>query len=59
MGFVAGIPTALIAGLWFGKRISKKIFIAAPEEIEEQNHPELPPIAQTLLIIGLPIVLIY
>ncbi|WP_437395180.1 GntP family permease [Flagellimonas lutimaris] len=58
MGFVAGIPTALIAGLWFGKRISKKIFIAAPEEIEEENHPELPPIAQTLLIIGLPIVLI-
>ena len=58
MGFIAGIPTALIAGLWFGKHISKKIFVAAPEEIEEENHPELPPIAQTLLIIGLPIVLI-
>ncbi|WP_421802575.1 GntP family permease [Flagellimonas sp.] len=58
MGFIAGIPTALIAGLWFGRHISKKIFVAAPEEIEEENHPELPPIAQTLLIIGLPIVLI-
>ncbi|MBR9853570.1 MAG: gluconate transporter [Algicola sp.] len=58
MGFAAGIPTALIAGLWFGKHISKKIFVAAPEEIEEENHPELPPITQTLLIIGLPIVLI-
>nr|WP_297788136.1 gluconate:H+ symporter [uncultured Allomuricauda sp.] len=58
MGFAAGIPTALVAGLWFGKHISKKIFVAAPEEIEEENHPELPPITQTLLIIGLPIVLI-
>ncbi len=58
MGFIAGIPTALIAGLWFGKHISKRIFVAAPEEIEEENHPELPPITQTLLIIGLPIVLI-
>ncbi|MBO0329634.1 GntP family permease [[Muricauda] lutisoli] len=58
MGFIAGIPTALIAGLWFGKRISKKIFVAAPEEIEEENHPKLPPIGQTLVIIGLPIVLI-
>lgn len=58
MGFAAGIPTALIAGLWFGKHISKKIFVAAPEEIEEENHPKLPPITHVLLIIGLPIVLI-
>ncbi|MDF0705969.1 GntP family permease [Flagellimonas okinawensis] len=58
MGFVAGVPTALIAGLWFGRRIAKKILVSAPEEIEDENHPELPPIGQTLLIIGLPIVLI-
>jgi len=58
MGFIAGIPTALIAGLWFGRHISKKIFVAAPEEIEDGTTPNLPPIAQTLMIIGLPIILI-
>ncbi|WP_306013091.1 MULTISPECIES: GntP family permease [unclassified Allomuricauda] len=58
MGFIAGIPTALIAGLWFGRHISKKIFVAAPEEIEDGTTPKLPPIGQTLMIIGLPIILI-
>ncbi|GAB4507568.1 MAG: gluconate transporter [Allomuricauda sp.] len=58
MGFIAGIPTALIAGLWFGRHISKKIFVAAPEEIEDGITPNLPPIGQTLIIIGLPIILI-
>ncbi|WP_349351382.1 MULTISPECIES: gluconate:H+ symporter [unclassified Flagellimonas] len=58
MGFIAGIPTALIAGLWFGRHISKKIFVAAPEEIEDGTTPSLPPIGQTLMIIGLPIILI-
>ena len=58
MGFIAGIPTALIAGLWFGRHISKKIFVAAPEEIEDGTTPNLPPIGQTLMIIGLPIILI-
>jgi len=58
MGFIAGVPTALIAGLFFGKFISKKIFVAAPEEIEDGSSPELPHIAQTLMIIGLPIILI-
>lgn len=58
MGFVAGIPTALIAGLLFGKHISKKIYVAAPEEIEDGDKPNLPPIGATFAIIGLPIVLI-
>ncbi|WP_421807052.1 GntP family permease [Flagellimonas sp.] len=58
MGFIAGIPTALIAGLWFGRHISKKIFVAAPEEIEDGTTLNLPPIGQTLMIIGLPIILI-
>nr|WP_293301010.1 gluconate:H+ symporter [Allomuricauda sp.] len=58
MGFLAGIPTALIAGLVFGKYISKRIFVEAPKQIEDQQSVELPPIGQTLWIIGLPIVLI-
>lgn len=58
MGFLAGIPTALIAGLVFGKYISKKIFVEAPKQIEDQKSNNLPPIGQTLWIIGLPIILI-
>lgn len=58
MGFLAGIPTALIAGLVFGKYISKKIFVEAPKQIEDQKPIKLPPIGQTLWIIGLPIILI-
>lgn len=58
MGFLAGIPTALIAGLVFGKYISKKIFVEAPKQIEDQKPIKLPQIGQTLWIIGLPIILI-
>lgn len=58
MGFLAGIPTALIAGLVFGKYISKKIFVAAPDEIKDDGEHRLPHITETLAIIGLPIVLI-
>src|SRR5690606_5080092 len=58
MGFLAGIPTALIAGLWFGRYISKRIFVAAPQEIGTGKATALPPIGQTLAIVGLPILLI-
>lgn len=58
MGFLAGIPTALVAGLWFGKFISKRIFVPAPQEIGDGEGSKLPPIGQTLAIVGLPIVLI-
>ncbi len=58
VGFIAGIPTALIAGLWFGKRIAKKIHIEAPPQETSKPQDTLPPIGQTLLIIALPIFLI-
>jgi Gnt-I system low-affinity gluconate transporter len=58
MGFFAGIPSALFAGLLFGKYISKKIFVEAPKQIEDKSPTQLPPIGQTLFIIGLPILLI-
>src|SRR5690606_6294442 len=58
MGFLTGIPTALIAGIWFGKFIAKRIFVAAPREITDGEAPKLPPIGQTLAIVGLPIVMI-
>lgn len=58
VGFLAGIPTALIAGLLFGRHIAKKIFVEAPEQIENSTPSALPPIGQTLWIIAFPIVLI-
>nr|WP_298925671.1 gluconate:H+ symporter [uncultured Allomuricauda sp.] len=58
VGFLAGIPTALIAGLLFGRYISKKIFVEAPKLVDSVDPPILPPIGQTLLIIAFPIILI-
>lgn len=58
VGFLAGIPTALIAGLLFGKYISKKIFVEAPQLVESDIKSQLPPIGLTLWIIALPIFLI-
>ncbi|AWX46365.1 putative permease [Flagellimonas maritima] len=58
VGFLAGIPTALIAGLLFGRFISKKIFVKAPKKMENKELLTLPPIGLTLLIIAFPIVLI-
>ncbi|WP_350292055.1 gluconate:H+ symporter [uncultured Croceitalea sp.] len=58
VGFIVGIPTALLSGLIFGKYISKKIHIVAPEEVSSDEKTELPNIGMTLLIIGVPIILI-
>nr|WP_299343452.1 gluconate:H+ symporter [Allomuricauda sp.] len=58
VGFLVGVPTALIAGLWFGKLISKQIFVEAPQLTDKQKEDQLPPISQTLLILALPIFLI-
>lgn len=58
VGFLTGIPTALIAGLLFGRYISKKIFIEAPKLVDSVEPAILPPIGQTLLIIAFPIILI-
>ncbi|GMN09108.1 gluconate transporter [Croceitalea sp. MTPC9] len=58
VGFIVGIPTALVSGLIFGKYISKKIHIVAPEEVSSDEKTVLPNIRITLLIIGVPIILI-
>ncbi|UII79265.1 GntP family permease [Flagellimonas sp. CMM7] len=58
VGFLTGIPTALIAGLLFGRYISKKIFVEAPKLVDSVEPTILPPIGQTLLIIAFPIILI-
>lgn len=58
VGFLVGIPTALLSGLLFGKYIASKIHVAAPEQLEENSTVQLPNIGLTLLIIGVPIILI-
>ncbi|MEZ4875207.1 MAG: SLC13 family permease [Flavobacteriaceae bacterium] len=59
-GFVAGIPTAIISGPVFGKYISKRIFVEAPQEVAEGSHEgkPLPSVGIIFAIIGLPILLI-
>lgn len=59
LGLIAGIPTALLSGVFFAKYISNKIHIEAPE-LDKESIPdqELPSIPLILGIIAVPIVLI-
>lgn len=58
-GAIVGIPTAIVAGPLFGKYISRRIFVAAPESFrEDKSSTNLPPVGMIIAIIGLPIALI-
>ncbi len=61
MGFIVGLPTAVIAGPVFGKYISKKIKLNAPDFFEEKQNEQqkgLPSFRTIILIIALPLFLI-
>ena len=58
VGFLVGVPTALVSGLLFGKYIAKKIHVVAPPEVEAEQQTALPPIGLTMAIIVVPIFLI-
>ncbi|NNK87654.1 MAG: gluconate transporter [Flavobacteriaceae bacterium] len=59
LGFIAGLPAALISGPLFGRYIAKRIHVNAPELIEANDRTEdFPGVGTVLLIIGVPIVLI-
>ncbi|WP_423129115.1 gluconate:H+ symporter [Gaoshiqia sp. Z1-71] len=62
MGFIIGLPTAIIAGPVFGKYISRKIQVAVPDYFSEKEPApgtkELPPFRTIILIIALPLLLI-
>ena len=59
IGFLVGIPTVLISGVWFGRYVANRIHVAAPEIEPVASHAgALPPIGMVLTIIGLPIFLI-
>ncbi len=58
-GIIVGLPTALVSGLWFGKRIANQIHIEAPlHQEKELDESQLPPIAYIITIIAVPIFLI-
>ncbi|MEJ1222147.1 GntP family permease [Sediminicola sp. 1XM1-17] len=58
IGFIVGIPTALVSGLVFGKFIAKKIHVEAPAANEKDEQTGLPNAGITFWIISVPIVLI-
>ena len=62
MGFVIGLPTAIIAGPVFGKYISKRIHVAVPDYFSEKEpatrQKNLPSFRTIILIIALPLLLI-
>ena len=59
IGFIAGIPTAIISGPIFAKYIAKRIHINAPELLSDHEYKnDFPSVGVILAIIGLPIILI-
>lgn len=61
LGFIVGIPTAIVAGPVFGKYIGNKIHVPVPEYVEMDEHEEdenLPPFSLLILIIAVPLILI-
>lgn len=61
LGSIVGFPTALVSGLFFGRYISSKMHIEAPEDFVKTidvSPNNLPSISSVLTIIGVPILLI-
>lgn len=59
VGIVAGLPTTIAAGIFFGKYAASKVFVAAKTPPEASANPtELPSVSLILGIVFLPIVLI-
>ena len=58
-GVITGVPTAIIAGPYFGKYIAKKINIEVPDlHFEDDENISLPPFYLIGTLIGLPLILI-
>ncbi|WP_321369732.1 gluconate:H+ symporter [uncultured Draconibacterium sp.] len=63
LGFIIGLPTAIIAGPVWGKIIAKKIHLTPPEEfiienVKEYDENNLPSFRMIALIIAVPLFLI-
>jgi Gnt-I system low-affinity gluconate transporter len=59
IGFLAGVPTAIICGPLFAKFIAKKMYIEAPKLVmEDVRTDKLPSVYLIIGIVALPIILI-
>ena len=63
LGVILGFPTAVIAGPFWGKYISKKIYIEPPVEfqqmqVKDYDENNLPPFRMIAIIIAVPLLLI-
>lgn len=62
LGFLLGVPTAIIAGPIFGKFISKKIYLQPPntfDEVDQEfNASNYPPFRLIAIVISIPLILI-
>lgn len=60
MGFIVGLPAAVISGPIFGRFIAGKIDLKLPESYvePEEHHHKAPGVVLTISIIALPIILI-
>jgi len=59
IGFIAGIPAAILSGPIFARIIAKRIHVEAPEiDTTNDGLTSYPSVGMILIIIGLPIILI-
>lgn len=62
LGFLLGIPTAIIAGPLFGKYISGKINLSPPQGVDEPQHEldwkKYPSFRLIVMVISIPLILI-
>lgn len=61
LGVLAGFPSVLVAGLFFGRRVASRIHLDLPAQFvpaDEDQPQDLPAVGSILGIIALPIVLI-
>ncbi|MBK9982927.1 MAG: gluconate transporter [Saprospiraceae bacterium] len=58
VGLLTGFPAAVVGGILWGKFISRRIFIAAPEIKDEENEMNVPPVWMFLMLIIIPLALI-
>ncbi len=59
MGFLVGLPAAIVSGIFFGKYIAKRIFVEAPYQIQEDLEVKPSPSIRVIFgVVFVPIILI-
>lgn len=58
LGIIVALPTALVSGLWFGRKIAARIHVESPAEIDIEAEVKTSSFVSVAWIIALPILLI-